>query len=639
MSTTFRRYAPEQSLLLPPDVREWLPESHLAHHVSDLVDGLDLTAFYAGYEGDGRRNAPYEPRMLVKVLLYAYATGVFSSRRIARKLEEDVAFRVLAAGNFPQHRTICEFRRRHLDDFKQLFVEVVGLARELGLARFGKLSVDGTKVRANASKRKAMSYGRMQEEERRLSGEIDELLRAADDADLAEDLRLGVDVRGDELPAELRRWEDRVAAIRAAKARLEAAQRAADDARGRQPGQARNPKGGLRWSRFLGQPAKVYSRALGRHWDDDETAPPVHGGLQEAGGARGVAGGPNGAGDRGQARGPSEPGGHLEAAGGRGIGRGVRPRRIARPVGARGDDPRPAREDRRVDDGTGFFSAGVAAMSRPARRNLVDRDGALSIRRQCELMGISRSSVYYAPRGESAENLALMRRMDALSLQYPFYGSRQMARHLRREGVAAGRRRVRRLMGLIGLEAIYRKPRTSDAQPDHHVYPYLLRELKIDRPDQVWCADITYIPVTTGFLYLVAVMDWASRHVLSWRLSNTMDSSFCVEALEAALQTGTPGIFNTDQGSQFTSAAFTDRVQAAGARCSMDGRGRCLDNVFIERLWRSLKYEAVYLHELADGFVAEQVISEWMTFYSDVRPHSALGGRTPAEAYREEQAA
>ena len=208
-----------------------------------------------------------------------------------------------------------------------------------------------------------------------------------------------------------------------------------------------------------------------------------------------------------------------------------------------------------------------------------------------------------------------------------------------KKGVAAGRRRVRRLLRLMGLEAIYRKPRTSDAQPDHHVYPYLLRELTIDRPDQVWCADITYIPVTTGFLYLVAIMDWASRHVLSWRLSNTMDSSFCVEALEAALQTGTPGIFNTDQGSQFTSAAFTDRVQAAGARCSMDGRGRCLDNVFIERLWRSLKYEAVYLHELSDGFAAEQVISEWMTFYSDVRPHSALGGCTPAEAYREERAA
>ena len=161
MSTTFRPYSPDQSLLLPPDVREWLPEGHLAHHVSDLVDGLDLTAFYAPYEGDGRRNAPYDPRMMVKVLLYAYATGVFSSRGVARALEEDVAFRVLAAGNFPQHRTLCEFRRRHLEDFQALFVEVVRLAQELGLARLGKLSVDGTKVRANASKRKAMSYDRM----------------------------------------------------------------------------------------------------------------------------------------------------------------------------------------------------------------------------------------------------------------------------------------------------------------------------------------------------------------------------------------------------------------------------------------------------------------------------------------------
>ena len=180
MSTTCRPYAPEQSLLTPPDVRDWLAEGHLAHHISDLVDGLDLTAFYAPYEGDGRRNAPYDPRMLVKVLLHAYATGVFSSRGIAKKLEEDVAFRVLGAGNFPQHRTVCEFRRRHLADFKRLFVEVVALARELGLVRFGKLSVDGTKVRANASKRKAMSYGRMQKEERRLAGEIDALLRAAD---------------------------------------------------------------------------------------------------------------------------------------------------------------------------------------------------------------------------------------------------------------------------------------------------------------------------------------------------------------------------------------------------------------------------------------------------------------------------
>ena len=263
----------------------------------------------------------------------------------------------------------------------------------------------------------------------------------------------------------------------------------------------------------------------------------------------------------------------------------------------------------------------------------------MSIRRQCALLGISRSSVYYTPRAEGAANLALMRRMDALSLQYPFYGSRQMARHLRREGVLVGRRRVRRLMRLMGLEALYRRPRTSGSQPGHRIYPYLLRDLTIDRPDQVWCADITYIPVTAGFLYLVAIMDWASRHVLSWRLSNTMDTGFCVEALEAALRTGTPDIFNTDQGSQFTSAAFTERVLAAGAQCSMDGRGRCLDNVFIERLWRSLKYEAVYLHELADGFAAERVIGAWMTFYGNVRPHSALGGRTPAEAYGEERAA
>ena len=254
MSTTFRPYAPDQMLLLPADMRAWLPEGHLAYHVSDLVDGLDLTAFYAPYEGDGRRNAPYEPRMMVKVLLYAYATGVFSSRGVARKLEEDVAFRVLGAGNFPQHRTLSEFRRRHLQDFEQLFVEVVCLARELGLAHFGKLSIDGTKVRANASKRKAMSYGRMAAEERRLTGEIERLLAEAGETDAAEDARLGAEARGDELPSELRRREDRLAAIRAAKARLEAQQRAADDARGRQPDQDRNPNGGRPYKRAYGEP-------------------------------------------------------------------------------------------------------------------------------------------------------------------------------------------------------------------------------------------------------------------------------------------------------------------------------------------------------------------------------------------------
>ena len=194
-------------------------------------------------------------------------------------------------------------------------------------------------------------------------------------------------------------------------------------------------------------------------------------------------------------------------------------------------------------------------------------------------------------------------------------------------------------MRVMGLEAIYRRPRTSVAHPDHHVYPYLLGGLTIDRPDQVWCADITYIPMAAGFLYLVAVMDWASRHVLSWRLSNTLDGGFCLEALEAALGSGRPEIFNTDQGAQFTSAAFTGRVLAAGARCSMDGRGRCLDNVFIERLWRSLKYEAVYLQELTDGFAAERVIGAWMEFYGHERPHSALGGRTPGEVYGAARAA
>ena len=265
---------------------------------------------------------------------------------------------------------------------------------------------------------------------------------------------------------------------------------------------------------------------------------------------------------------------------------------------------------------------------------MVDRGCGLSLSRQCELLDVSRSSQYYEPQGESAENLALMRRLDELHLAHPFYGSRQMTRHLRREGVVVGRHRVRRLMRLMDMEAIYRKPRTSAANPEHRVYPYLLRDLVIDRPDQVWCADITYIPVSQGFFYLVAVMDWASRHVLSWRLSNTMDSAFCVDALDAALRFGVPEIFNTDQGAQFTSTAFTERVRACGARCSMDGRGRYLDNIFIERLWRSLKYEAVYLHELTDGRDVERVVGSWFGFYGESRPHSSLGGRTPGEVYR-----
>ncbi len=276
-------------------------------------------------------------------------------------------------------------------------------------------------------------------------------------------------------------------------------------------------------------------------------------------------------------------------------------------------------------------------MSRVERKATIRRDHPdLSLSRQCDLLSISRSSYYYAPKGESPENLALMRRLDGLFLKYPFYGSRQMVRHLRREGHRVGRHRVRRLMRLMGLEAIYQAPRTSAPHPAHRIYPYLLGGMAIERPNQVWCADITYIPVQRGFLYLVAIMDWATRHVLSWRLSNTMDASFCVEALNEALtKYGKPEIFNTDQGSQFTSLDFTGALKDAGIRISMDGRGRCMDNIFIERLWRSLKYEAVYLHELTDGFVAERVIGEWIGFYNTARPHSALGGRTPAEAYRD----
>ncbi len=274
-------------------------------------------------------------------------------------------------------------------------------------------------------------------------------------------------------------------------------------------------------------------------------------------------------------------------------------------------------------------------MSRDERKAMIKSDHPkLSLSRQCNILSISRSSFYYQGKGESEANLTLMRRIDGIFLKYPFYGSRQMARYLCREGEKVGRHRIRRLMKLMGLEAIYQAPNTSRGHPAHKIHPYLLRKMVIDRPNQVWCSDITYIPVKHGFLYLVAIMDWSTRKVLSWRLSNTMDASFCVEALkEAIAQYGKPEIFNTDQGSQFTSIDFTDVLSDANIKISMDGRGRCMDNIFIERLWRSLKYEAIYLHELTDGFVAKKVIREWITFYNTERPHSSFNGRTPDEVY------
>jgi putative transposase len=254
----------------------------------------------------------------------------------------------------------------------------------------------------------------------------------------------------------------------------------------------------------------------------------------------------------------------------------------------------------------------------------------LSIARQCELLGMPRSTCYHAPAGESTENLALMRRIDEEYLRTPFYGSRKLAWVL-----SVNRKRVQRLMRLMGLEAIYQKRRTTRPATGHKIYPYLLRNIAVTRPNQVWASDITYIPLRHGFLYLAAVMDWYSRYVLAWRLSNTLEGSFCVDALQAALRGGRPEIFNSDQGSQFTSTAFTGRLQQAGVAISMDGRGRALDNVFVERLWRSVKYEEVYLRDYADGWEAETSLAAYFDFYCHRRVHQALAYRTPAEVYRE----
>jgi putative transposase len=274
-------------------------------------------------------------------------------------------------------------------------------------------------------------------------------------------------------------------------------------------------------------------------------------------------------------------------------------------------------------------------MSVARRREMIEpRHPLLPVSRQCALVGISRSAFYWPSKGESPLNLALMRLIDAQFLETPWYGSRQMARHLRRQGHVVGRKRVRRLMAKMGLAAVYQRPRTTIPHPEHKKWPYLLRNLVIDRPDQVWCADITYIPMRRGFLYLVAILDWASRRVLAWRLSNTMDADFCIEALEEAMaRHGKPEIFNTDQGSQFTTPRFTDVLIEAGVKVSMDGKGRWMDNIFIERLWRSLKYECIYLHAFETGSEARTGIGRWMTYYNAERPHSALGGRTPLEAH------
>ena len=274
-------------------------------------------------------------------------------------------------------------------------------------------------------------------------------------------------------------------------------------------------------------------------------------------------------------------------------------------------------------------------MSRAERRALVEReDPALPVSRQCRLLAVSRASVYRQPAAVSDKDLAIMALIDRQYLARPYYGSRRMAAWLATQGHPVNRKRVQRLMRLIGLVAVYQRPNTSKPAAAHKVYPYLLGGLSIDRVNQVWCSDITYIPMAKGFVYLVAIMDWHSRAVLAWRLSNTLGADFCVEALEDALaRYDKPEVFNTDQGCQFTGIEFTSVLEHCGITISMDGKGRCMDNIFIERLWRSLKYEEVYLHAYASVAEATAGIGNWLRFYNEERQHQSHGYRTPRQVY------
>ncbi|UWQ16078.1 IS3 family transposase (plasmid) [Aliiroseovarius sp. M344] len=282
-----------------------------------------------------------------------------------------------------------------------------------------------------------------------------------------------------------------------------------------------------------------------------------------------------------------------------------------------------------------FLARKAQTLDRQVRRKMIEPNlPGLSVGKQCALLSISRSSFYYEPKGESQMNLDLMRLIDKQFLETPFYGVRQMTWHLRNDDHLVNEKRIRRLMRLMGLMPIYQKPNTSKAAKGHKIYPYLLRGLRVDRPNQVWCADITYLPMRRGFLYLVAIMDWHTREVLAWRISNTLEAEFCVDALNEAIHKfGPPEIMNTDQGSQFTSFVWTDRLRRSSVRISMDGKGRFLDNIFVERLRRSLKYECVYLNAFETGSEMRAGISKWLTYYNSERPHSTHGILTPNEAY------
>lgn len=273
--------------------------------------------------------------------------------------------------------------------------------------------------------------------------------------------------------------------------------------------------------------------------------------------------------------------------------------------------------------------------SADAQRLLIEVDHPdLSVRRQCELLGLNRSTLYYDAATETEDNLRLMQLLDRQYTARPYYGSRRMTVWLRTKGEEVNRKRVQRLMRLMGLEAIYPKPKLSDAGRGHRIYPYLLRGVTIARPDQVWSTDITYVPLTSGFMFLAAIIDWYSRYVLTWRLSNTLDGSFCLEMLEEALGRGRPEVFNTDQGVQFTASAWTGRLEAAGVAVSMDGKGRALDNVFVERLWRSVKYEDIYPHDYATVAELRAGLAAYFRFYNEERPHQSLDYQPPGSVYR-----
>ena len=277
-------------------------------------------------------------------------------------------------------------------------------------------------------------------------------------------------------------------------------------------------------------------------------------------------------------------------------------------------------------------------MSPVRRREMVNREyPSLPIVRQCTLLGVSRSSLYYRAKGASEADLSLMREMDRQYLETPFYGSRRMKVWLDRQGIPVSRKRVQRLMRVMGLRAIYRRPRTSQPAPEHRVYPYQVRNARVTRPNQVWAADITYLPMARGCLYLAAIMDWHSRYVVAWRLSNTLEAGFCAEALAEALARGRPEVFNTGQGSQFSSREFTQVLQDRGVKISMDGKGRYQGNIFVERLWPTVKYEEVYLKAYVNAVEARRELGAYFRFYNKLRPHQALGYQTPAEVFHGEQ--